>query len=95
MKFFHFIFFILNLLHAKQHAMGERDCSPDWGHLHAEEIDCKEDWRHLHATRDTSAMDAIRVVVREHDLGEDVCDGPCSAWKEYEGAAINFLKAWT
>ena len=75
--------------------MGERDCSPDWAHLHAEERDCKEDWRHLHATRDTSAMDSIRVVVREHDLGEDVCDETCSAWKEYEGAAIDFLEAWT
>ena len=71
----------------------ERDCKADWGHLHAEERDCKEEWTHLHATRDSSSMDAIRVVVRQHDLGEDVCDGPCSACKEYQGA--DFLLAWT
>ena len=76
----------------RQHAMEERDCK-DLGSLHAVERDCKEEWRHLHTTRDSASMDAIRVVVRQHDLGEDVCDGPCSACKEYQGA--HFLQAWT
>ena len=53
-----------------------------------EERDCEEDWRHLHATRDSSALDAIRVVVQQHDLGDE---GPCSTVMEYQGAARDSL----
>jgi hypothetical protein len=44
------------------------------------------------------AIDAIRVVVEQHDFCEDVCDGgcltcdgACATCKEYQGAARDSL----